>query len=80
MNDTAYWEGNSTNLGGKILDSPEPDAANPKLTTLFNKVNVLTYEPWSESVRFCDQLGNGYDCPLGPNFTANAYVPFYCVK
>lgn len=71
-NNTAYWEGNQTNLGGKILDNPEPDAEDPKLTTLFNKVNVLTYEPWSESVSFCGGLGGGYECPLGPNFTANA--------
>jgi hypothetical protein len=74
MNDTAYWESNQTNLGGKILDNPDPNALNPKLTTLFNKVNVLTYEPWSQSVRFCNSLGGGYGCPLGPNFTANAYV------
>lgn len=69
-NDTDYWNSNQTNLGGKILDLPDPDDTDPKLTTLFSKVNVLTYEPWSESVKFCNQLVNS-SCPLGPVFSAN---------
>jgi hypothetical protein len=69
-NDT-YWTSNQTNLGGKIEDNPTgPDGVN-KLTTLFNKVNVLTYEPWSQTVEFCNQLINA-SCPLAPSFTANA--------
>jgi ML-like domain len=65
-----YWSSNETNLGGKIEDNPTPDGAN-KLTTLFSKVNVLTYEPWSQTVEFCNQLINA-SCPLSPSFTANA--------
>ncbi|KAH7364215.1 integral membrane protein-like protein [Rhexocercosporidium sp. MPI-PUGE-AT-0058] len=69
-NDTDYWNGNSTFNGGKIVDSPYPDAAVPKLTTLSNKVNILTYEPWSEDVDFCNLLINA-SCPLGPRFFVN---------
>jgi len=67
-NDTAYWNSNQTDLGGKIENIPDSDVN--KLTTLFNKVNVLTYLPWSQSVDFCNQLVNA-TCPLGPSFTAN---------
>lgn len=73
-NDTGYWNSNQTNLGGKIQDNPDPQGAN-KLTALFNKVNVLTYEPWSQDVDFCNQLINA-TCPLGPSFTANASIPY----
>lgn len=66
----SYWTKNETNLGGKIEDVPDPTGVN-KLTTLFNKVNVLTYEPWNETVEFCNQLING-TCPLAPSFKANA--------
>jgi hypothetical protein len=77
-NDTDYWRSNQTNLGGKILDIPEPDSAQPKITTLFNKVNVLTYEPFQESTAFCGRILNG-TCPLAPAFDANEYVPLeYC--
>lgn len=69
-NDTAYWNGNETDQGGKILDVPLPDALAPLRTTLFNKVNVLTYEPWSSSAGWCQQLKNG-SCPLGPRFNIN---------
>jgi hypothetical protein len=70
----SYWITNQTNLGGKILDEPEPDSNAPKLTTLSNKVDVLTYEAWSQSFDFCDSLINA-SCPLGPRFFANAFVP-----
>ena len=69
-NDTDYWQGNQTNLGGKILDLPEPDAVSPKLTTLFTRVNLLTYEPYSNSSAFCSEIHNG-SCPLAPVFNAN---------
>lgn len=68
-NNTEYWD-NPANTQGKIQDIPDPSLAKPLLTTLFNKVNVLTYEPFSQAVDFCDQLING-SCPLGPSFTAN---------
>jgi hypothetical protein len=69
-----YWDSNQANLGGKIQDEPDPTAASPKLTTLTNKVNVLTYEPWSQAVDFCAQLIN-VTCPLAPRFFANGSVP-----
>ena len=68
-NDTAYWLSNSTDTyNGKIADEPDPTSL--KLTTLFNKVTVLTYEPYSDAVDFCNQLVNG-TCPLGPTFNAS---------
>ena len=70
-NNTQYWQGNETNLGGKIEDNPTGPSGVNKLTTLFNKVNVLTYEPWSQTVEFCNQLINA-SCPLAPSFGANA--------
>ncbi len=70
-NNTEYWNGNSTSNGGKIVDSPFPEAAEPKLTTLSNKVNILTYEPWNQDLDFCNSLINA-SCPLGPRFFVNA--------
>lgn len=70
-NDTEYWNSNATYAGGKIVDIPDPTATNPKLTTLSNKVNVLTYEPWSGDYDFCNSLING-SCPLAPRFDVNA--------
>ncbi|KAL2072520.1 hypothetical protein VTL71DRAFT_11863 [Oculimacula yallundae] len=69
-NDTEYWNSNLTVNGGKIADSPFPLAEVPKLTTLSNKVNVLTYEPWSQDLQFCNVLING-SCPFGPRFFVN---------
>jgi hypothetical protein len=69
--DTDYWNSNQTNLGGKIENIPYPPPGANFYTTLFNKVNVLTYEPWSDTVKFCDQLLNAA-CPLAPSFNANA--------
>ena len=71
----SYWSSNDTSVGGKIENVPEPDIPEPKLTTLFNKVNVLTYEPWNQDVDFCNELINA-SCPLGPAFNAPGYVPF----
>jgi hypothetical protein len=70
-NDTDYWGSNQTSQGGKIL--PQVDDGANKLTTLFNKVNVLTYLPWNGTYNFCEELING-SCPLAPSFNANAYV------
>lgn len=67
-NDTAWTNPNFTD--GKIENLPFPHT---RWTTLSTKVNVLTYEPWKQSDKFCDALVNG-TCPLAPRFTANAYV------
>lgn len=69
--DVEYWNSNSTDdNNGKIVDVPFPRGAN-KFTTLFNQVNVATYEPWSDSVKFCEGVQNG-SCPLAPIFQGNA--------
>lgn len=68
LNNTAYWNSNQTQLGGKIERQPDPSVG--YYTTLFNKVNVITYEPYSSpGVDFCESLQNGYACPLGPVVT-----------
>lgn len=65
-----YWNTtNDTQNGGKIEEIPFPDGAD-RYTTLFNKLNVLTYEPWNSGVNFCEQLVNG-SCPLSPSFFVN---------
>lgn len=60
-----YSNPNSTY--GKIVDNPDPTGANLE-TTLFRKVQFLSYEPWSDSISFCDALLQG-ECPLGPTFS-----------
>ncbi|RDW73979.1 hypothetical protein BP5796_07421 [Coleophoma crateriformis] len=72
-NDTEYWQ-NANETAGKIADIPDPSGAN-KYTTLYNKVNVLTYEPWSQTLDWCNQLQNA-TCPLAPSFNANASDPY----
>ncbi|KAF4637043.1 hypothetical protein G7Y89_g1045 [Cudoniella acicularis] len=74
-NDTLYWNSNQTDLGGKFENIPDPTADFPKFTTLFNKVDVLTYEPYNNTVNFCDQLVNT-PCPLSPNFSLNLSSPY----
>jgi len=66
-----------TKTDGKILDQPEPNAPNPKLTTLLSKINVLTYEPYRKTFKFCNgSLVNG-SCPLAPVFDTNTSVAPY---
>jgi hypothetical protein len=71
---SSYWDptDNDTTAGGKIEAVPDPSDASPLLTTLFNKVGVLTYTPYNprQGFNFCEQLVNG-SCPLGPNFKDN---------
>ncbi|KAN0122626.1 Transient receptor potential (TRP) ion channel domain containing protein [Hyaloscypha variabilis] len=71
-NDSYWTTPNDTEYGGKIENDPFPSVASPVLTTLFNKVSVLTYTPVNPhtGVGFCDQLVNG-SCPLSPNFKDN---------
>lgn len=62
------WK-NRTKFDGKIVDVPDPDAADPRITTLVSKVNVLSYEPWSQPTDFCNtSLAKNSTCPLGPVF------------
>jgi hypothetical protein len=59
-------------LDGKILGEPEPDSDAPKLTTLHNKVDFLTYEPWSDNTNFCNTSLTNASCPLAPIFNTSA--------
>ncbi|OAF58591.1 hypothetical protein VC83_05111 [Pseudogymnoascus destructans] len=68
-NDPAWSDPKFTD--GKIENLPQPIY---KYTTLYNKINVLTYQPWSQFLNFCDQLDNGV-CPLGPAFSADIDHP-----
>ncbi|GJC99748.1 integral membrane protein [Colletotrichum higginsianum] len=62
-NDPLWVDPNYTD--GKILDFTRQGN---KVTTLASKVNVLTYEPFSNVSSFCDySLVNG-SCPLSPVF------------
>lgn len=67
--DTEYWQGNSSDKGGKIVDVPFRDGAN-KRTTASTSVTLLSYEPYHIDQGFCDFVQNG-TCPLGPRFGIN---------
>ena len=67
----SYWSSNETNQGGKIVN--QPDDTYNVATTLFNKMNVLTYQPWEENDNFCARMLN-QPCPVAPVFKSNAYV------
>ncbi|RDA89785.1 hypothetical protein CP533_4682 [Ophiocordyceps camponoti-saundersi (nom. inval.)] len=72
-----HWH-RDAETAGKIIESADPDAENKKATTLFRKVNVLTYEPWNNVDYFCkNALVNG-SCPLAPVFHVDdkAVFPF----
>lgn len=64
---SSYWLGNSTDQGGKIIDIPDDGSSDPKITTLFNKLNFLSYQPYDNDDSFCANLLNA-SCPLGPSF------------
>ena len=66
-----YWSSNQSNFGGKIVNQPDEDYN--FATTLFNKVNVLTYQPWQENDNFCERMLN-QPCPVAPVFKSNPYV------
>ncbi|KAK3956372.1 hypothetical protein QBC32DRAFT_136916 [Pseudoneurospora amorphoporcata] len=57
---------------GKIVGVPEPDSANPKVTTLFTNINVLTYNEATERTDFCNQSLKHGACPLGPVWDFNS--------
>lgn len=63
-----YWT-NDNETNGKIIREPDPDAEKTLATTLFRKVNMLTYQPWRQAVDFCQDGLNG-TCPLSPIFNA----------
>ena len=63
-NDKKQWNGTNT-LNGKIQN--QPDGPQGKATTLFSKVDVLSYEPYKSTTNFCNSTKNAA-CPLGPVF------------
>lgn len=77
-----------TKLDGKILDEPDLHAPSPKITTLHSKVEMLTYQPWSNSTNFCKSVAKAANasCPLGPVFNVNerwvgsvmCYIRYLC--
>src|SRR4051812_27844027 len=73
--DDQYWSNNQTDRGGKIESLPPGNPTNPRLTTLFEKVEVLSYAPYNDRDDFCQKLVNAA-CPLGPRFGVNGSVPF----
>jgi len=66
-----------TKLDGKILREPEPDSSKPRLTTLYSKVDFLSYEPWSVNTDFCNTSLQNSECRLAPVFKniSVMYVP-----
>lgn len=53
--------------GGEIVQVPNRNGGKSKATTLVQRVNVLTYEPYRELFDFCnDSLDESSRCPLGP--------------
>lgn len=67
--DDPQWSNPNDTLG-KIIDLSQ---SNNKYTTLFTKLNVLSFTPYDNASRFCTSVTQG-QCPLGPVFYANAYV------
>ncbi|KAL2137062.1 hypothetical protein VTI74DRAFT_9668 [Chaetomium olivicolor] len=63
---------------GKIMDVPEPNSPNPKLTTLHSKIEMLSYEPWSENTNFCNTSLTNASCPLAPVFAPanSSLIPY----
>lgn len=60
---------------GKIQRNPFPTTA-AKITTLHDKIDVLTYEPYSADFDFCDNALINATCPLGPVFnTTEVLIP-----
>lgn len=58
------------NTNGKIVDVPFPASSDPRQTTLYEEVSVLSYTPYTNRVSFCDSLTNG-SCPLAPVFNSS---------
>lgn len=68
--DSAQWD--DTNFtDGKIVRNPFPTTA-ARLTTLHDRVDVLTYEPYSADFDFCQDALTNRSCPLGPVFNTTA--------
>lgn len=62
-----YWD-DDQETEGKIVRIPEPNAPNLTATTLFRKVDVLTFEAYRDLENFCDAGITNGTCPLSPVF------------
>jgi hypothetical protein len=62
-----YWTDDSK-IDGKIVQTANPNTEGARATTLFRKVNVVTYETWGDRADFCKDALNGAQCPLSPVF------------
>lgn len=60
-----YWQ-DDDETNGKIIRLPEPDAKDLRSTTLYRRVNILTFEPWHVAVDFCENGVVNGSCPLAP--------------
>ena len=65
-----FWKDPSKH-DGKIVAVPEPESTQPKVTTLFTNINVLTYNEATERTDFCRQSLNQGTCPLAPVWDFN---------
>ncbi|KAJ4394416.1 hypothetical protein N0V93_003633 [Gnomoniopsis smithogilvyi] len=68
--DDPIWD-DANFTDGKIVRNPFPLTA-ARLTTLHDKVNVLTYQPYAEDFDFCSEALTNATCPLGPVFNTTA--------
>lgn len=66
----SYWEDDSE-TNGKIIQTENPGAQGSKATTLARKIDVLTFEPWSNRVDFCASGLTNASCPLSPVFSVD---------
>ena len=68
--DDPQWDDPNSSIG-KIVDLNE---ANNKYSTLFAKLNALSFTPYiADPARFCQSVTQG-ECPLGPVFNVDGYV------
>jgi hypothetical protein len=62
-----YWT-DPLQTEGKIDETPNKGVEKPKATTLFRRINIVTFTAKTEAVNFClDGITNG-TCPLAPVF------------
>lgn len=67
---SAEWD-DANFTDGKIVHNPFPTTA-ARLTTLHDRIDVLTYEPYSADFDFCEDALTNRTCPLGPVFNTTA--------
>ncbi|CAM1507134.1 Fc.00g067750.m01.CDS01 [Cosmosporella sp. VM-42] len=67
----SYWD-DPDETNGKIIHVLNEGTDKARKTTLYRKVNFLSYEPFVENVDFCKNgLDANHNCPLSPVFNLN---------